>query len=492
MSVPHSSVSELARAVVKACGNAGLLDQDNRLIRWVSIDEAVESGGAFFVEPKSTLAVFDLDQDDLIPVAENLSAKVLERGLTPLWTASGRENHRHLYIYDPGGSSAVYDEARSSGLPPETFRKSGVRPPLSPHRLGLDTSLLGVGVEEALAILGPPEKGAQYGRSLPAWFDAVLSSPDPVNVRSAWNGERHRMAIAIASAMKTAGFDFDNFRLLMSNEASPLSEKYVEIRSKRGDADGWLRDTWENAIVYDGFDQDHVDRVAAAVDAHLWKGRGGTSQKSVMVTLCFLADQYRTTAPTFGVRNIALRSGLAVNTVRKALSALQESGWLTKVAAVRPGEADSYRLTIPDSFQTDTPITVPPAVIGVLVSQHPVFRNGSGLGKSCGLVYQALCDTPKSGRQLAEESGRHPTTVSRSLKTLEAFGLAAKAGGGWVACGSVEDLNWVAEYTGAADAAERQRIAYELQDRAFAVRFGDRSEPADDRRRTEEDHAVLA
>ena len=195
-------VLALALAVVKPGGGARLLNEDNKAdsAGWVSIEDAAESGRAFFVELKDTLAAFDLDTPELVLYGESLEHWARSEGLPVLVASSGRDGHRHLYVRF-NDRELVEDHARSLGIPKSAHRRS-IRPPLSPHRKGLETALLSPKtVAEALEVLGPSEHGEPRRKNLPQWLIGLVNKGDTNN---RYAGRSH-MALAIASGVRRAG-----------------------------------------------------------------------------------------------------------------------------------------------------------------------------------------------------------------------------------------------------------------------------------------------
>lgn len=164
----------LALAVVKPGGAARLLNDDNSAdsAGWVSIEDAVASGRAFFVELKDSLAAFDLDAPELVVAGEALQRWARDGDLPTLLVSSGRDGHRHLYIRCTD-RVAVEDHALSLGIAKNAHRQA-IRPPLAPHRQGLETALIAPQtVVDALEVLGPSEHGEQL-REEPARLAADL------------------------------------------------------------------------------------------------------------------------------------------------------------------------------------------------------------------------------------------------------------------------------------------------------------------------------
>jgi hypothetical protein len=122
--------------VVKPGGGARLLNEDNSADSegWVSIEDAAESGRAFFVDLKDTLAAFDLDTPQLVESGEVLARWARSQEHPVLVTSSGGEGHRHLYVRC-GDRNLVEAEAVAVGIPKAAHRWS-IRPRWRPIAKG--------------------------------------------------------------------------------------------------------------------------------------------------------------------------------------------------------------------------------------------------------------------------------------------------------------------------------------------------------------------
>ena len=269
-----SDVLALALAVVKPGGGARLLNEDNSAdsAGWVSIEEAAESGRAFFVELKETLAAFDLDTPELVESGELLERWARSERLPVMVVSSGRSGHRHLYVRCDD-RRLVEAEALSLGIPKSAHRRS-IRPPLAPHRRGLQTALLAPEtVAEALEVLGPSEQAEPRRKNLPEWLMTLINDGDTSN---RYAGRSH-MALAVASGLRIAGYDFATYRAVMAN--NPCGAKYHALIDGEGteDPETFLTRTWEkaaNQLTPEAILAE-ISNVRGAVDTAEWPGRTG-------------------------------------------------------------------------------------------------------------------------------------------------------------------------------------------------------------------------
>jgi hypothetical protein len=338
-----SDVLALALAVVKPGGGARLLNEDNSAdsAGWVSIEEAAESGRAFFVELKETLAAFDLDTPELVESGELLERWARSERLPVMVVSSGRSGHRHLYVRCDD-RRLVEAEALSLGIPKSAHRRS-IRPPLAPHRRGLQTALLAPEtVAEALEVLGPSEQAEPRRKNLPEWLMTLINDGDTSN---RYAGRSH-MALAVASGLRIAGYDFATYRAVMAN--NPCGAKYHALIDGEGteDPETFLVRTWEKAAsqLTPEAILTEISNVRGAVEAAEWPGRTGNTDRAVMLALCELGTASGTTALTFGCRKIATVAQIEDRTARRALGRLVDAGWLERLNAAKTGDADTYRL----------------------------------------------------------------------------------------------------------------------------------------------------
>src|ERR1700757_2646624 len=108
---------------------------------------------------------------------------------------------------------------------------------------------------------------------------------------------------------------------------------------------------------------------------------------------------------------------------------------------------------------------------GDRVLLHPVFRNGSGLGKSTGRTWLILggLGLPVTVKEIAEAGGDDPRTLRRHLSKLEQHGLAMKCGTRWKASGDDRRLDQLAMDLGAEEQSAIQAERYERNREGFRM-----------------------
>lgn len=467
--VHPADVLALALAVVKPGGMARLLTKDNSAdpAGWLPIEEAAVTGRAFFVELKETLAAFDLDTPELVQSGESFERWARSEGHPVLVASSGREGHRHLYVRCDDRQS-VEAQALSMGISKGAHRRS-IRPPLAPHREGLETALLAPQtVGEALDVLGPSDYAEPRRKNLPQWLMTLVDEGD---VGNRYAGRSH-MALAVASGLRACGYDYATYREVMAN--NPCGAKYHALLAGEGNEnpESFLVRTWEKAASQLSPEEilQRISDVRVAVEAAGWPGRTGNTDRAVMLALCELGTASGTTALTFGSRKIAEVAQLEDRTVRKALSRLVNARWLERSEATKAGDADTYRF---GSKLDSMTALIPSPPIGDRCGKndqsdidrvllHPVFRNGSGLGKNTGRTWLVLgrFGRPMTAKELSEARTAERRTVDRHLKLLEKHGLAVKSGTQWTASGGDWKLDELAVDLGAAERSEMQAERY--------------------------------
>lgn len=477
-----ANVLSLALAVVKPGGRARLLNEDNTAdpAGWVAVDDAARSGRAFFVEVKDSLAAFDLDSPELVECGEQLERWAQSGGYPTLLVSSGRDGHRHLYVRSHD-RLAVEERALSLGISKSAHRRA-IRPPLSPHRTGFETALVRPGtVAEALEALGPSEHAEPRRKNLRPQLMRLIADGDVDNRY----GGRSQMALAIASGLRAAGYDYAHFRVIMANRENLGGAKYHALEDGEGteDPESFLARTWEKAAAQLTPEMilAEIATVRVAVQAADWSGRTGNTDRAVMLALCELGTASGTTVLTFGVRRIALVAQAEDRTVRKSLGRLVKARWLEREQASTLGEADTYRFG-PKVDKMTAPIPSPHMDMCGNNDQtdhdrvllHPVFRNGSGLGKSTGRTWLVLRDLarPVTAKELADAVAGQRRTVDRHLSRLEQHGLAAKADSCWAALGDSRLLDELAVALGAVERSELQAERYERNRAGFRLARG--------------------
>lgn len=475
-------ILDFTKKVVRPGGNALLLNGNNTADRWTPVEEAVRSGRAFTVEVADDILAVDGDRPEFAGEVNRLAEELRRAGLDTVLVASGQPNRRHLFsrISDSDLLERCKQLARARGLDV----RSSIRPPLSPHRLGLQVALLDpADPAEALAALTP-----QGPAPLSPRIAELLRVGDREG-RYSKTGKRSSVVMAIVTGMVNSGWTLDEGFRALRDRAHRGGEK-VQGRGKDA-AWRYVAACWTKAKTLVARQPTIRDRagalrviteVRAAVEAHRWKGIAGATNRRVMEAHLRIATETGKVAYGAAVRTVAEHAGCGLEGVVKGHARLRHQGWLKLVTGPRwrEGKASVWSLRIPRGVtQPNNQISTTPEESGYEPEQSYLPRGGDerdcavsdtptaspdqdvwtrgALGGHAWRVWSHLDpQTSRSSRQIADRLGLKQPTVRRYLARLGRHGLA------------VHDLDrrwWRGEATpeevavklGVAGAGERQR-----------------------------------
>ncbi len=485
--ISADDVLDLTRAVARQHDQAQYLAEDNRGVReWASIEDAAASGRAFLVLPKDTLLVVDVDLDEAPFTAEYVLDWLEGHGFgnSVVRVASGRvtdegQLHEHIWVFVPKGQRERLREGliEHAGVPKEYIRAGRkMRPPLSPHRSGLEPHLIAPeSVADALERLGPPDVAG-------AVSDRIMGLVVHGDVKGRYSG-RHNMLFAIATGFRRKGRGFDEFRTMMLNPAHKGAAKiHEDVLPKQGPAavDPYLLQAWANAgksvAATPDFTKDTARRRIAEMmrDAALdtpWRGRTGGYDLQILIGLCALAYERGHVIQAPSLRTLAVEANVGKpSAVSNGLKRLADAGWIEELSP--DGKTRRFRLLV-DTYPRvvrATSIGCPPIdPMDVALMTHPAFRAVSGLGITPGRAWMMLqVYGPLDRAELVSRLGCSPSTVRRALGELESVGLAVETTDGWEAAGDVDDLDCVAAECGVFEVLEKQYTVFDAERRRQA------------------------
>jgi DNA-binding transcriptional ArsR family regulator len=191
--------------------------------------------------------------------------------------------------------------------------------------------------------------------------------------------------------------------------------------------------------------------------------RAGMAQRMILRALGAAAHMTGSRFIEFGVRSLAVASGVEHTTVAAHLRALREENdpLVVLVSQGRGTHGDLYCLNLPESLQEAAENRAWDR--GKLHSLRPVFRE---LGMPAAFVYEALEQSsgPLSTSDLVRHTGLSRTAVTEALETLAAWNLSERSG---------RDLSWrlvaatslrqLAELFGVLDEVAKQLDRYRAQ-----------------------------
>lgn len=422
----------LTRALFDTRHRFSIIDEANHRVRGVSLDEALESGQAFFGRVRDDVLALDLDDPASAPAAGELvywTARMM--ALPALLLASGQPGRRHLFVWPVSASDRLelVKVAKSGGADVRV----DMRPPLSPHRWagrGVFPRLL-VGTDVVQAFLVTGELGARR------WGERVRRAA--IDEPGLYYASASELVAATAMAAVNAGWSFDDFKTLLESTGPAVAVKYQERVRRRGTKQTakWLRDNIWNSAVEKVAEQPakrqvplpEVALVIASAETIQWPSRAGSSQRAVYLALLDRCGRAGTLKVKASYRSLMQEAGIASrSTIQRALTGLEDAGlitWETPPASARPEKRHrptSWWRVLPrvaggEPQAVSLPDTPP--------LDHDVFFNRTGLGKTVHRVLSALQQAPgASAAQLAVGLGLAERTISKHLKTLHQCGLS--------------------------------------------------------------------
>lgn len=207
--------------------------------------------------------------------------------------------------------------------------------------------------------------------------------------------------------------------------------------------------TWWNAVAF--------------VEKRRWTGPHGITTRLVLRALGAAAQMRGSIHIDFGVRSLAIMTGLHHTTVATVLRELRDEPdpVLDVVATGRGIRADLYTLRIPASTRDVAAWRRWRA--GRITAIHPAFRE---LGGPAALAYEALTTEPTRTRDLVDAAALSATATSDALAELAAHGLAERVAGGWRR-GSA-DLDALAHHLGIDTEIAQLLASYRAERRTWA------------------------
>ena len=358
-----------------------------------------------------------------------------------------------------------------------------IRPPLSPHRLGGRSEIIG-DVFEALAILeagNPPDAWPHLARLvgiplLTPRMERLLRYGDEVGRYRSRSEIVHAIALAHVNAGSTEGH-------LLDDLLDPVNVAGEKVRSLRGDRAQrrYVHRSWFKACARvqrspairtrpDALAQ--LARIRAAVETASWPGSTGATSYKVICAHLVIAEKARSiNGYHASVRDVADLAEMHITTVSRAHRRLIRSGWLRRITPRYPHSADRWRLCIP--MQICNTLTSPMG--GVRKSVADVHAGDvwrwRGLGKIAERLWELLADRIGPTKALAARCGVSARTASRHLARMARLGLVQYLGAGrWWRVGDELTLDLAAVALGVAGTGERQHQRHQAERFIFHAR----------------------
>lgn len=189
--------------------------------------------------------------------------------------------------------------------------------------------------------------------------------------------------------------------------------------------------------------------------------RKGLAQRMILRALGAAAHMTGSRFVEFGVRSLALASGVDHTTVAAHLRDLRASpeSLVQLVSRGRGTHGDLYTLTVPQALQEASEQVSWRR--GRLEAMRPVFRV---LGMPAAFIYETLEHSPgpMGTSELASISGLGRSAASEALEILSAYGLSRRTSSGWEQVPGV-CLESLAEQLGVTEELVRLRARYKAE-----------------------------
>jgi hypothetical protein len=450
----------LAKAVLAKGERVREVTPENTLGRWLTAEDAAALGIAYAGKPDAQILPLDADTACAVAGLTVVAEMLTEHGIRPVLIESGQPGRRHLFarVTDAELRSEALKLARQHGIDPREV----IRPPLAPHRLGLQPRLVSpMTVDMAEHVLRRRQRSALSNRMAEILATGV----------SDHFSDSERLQ-ALANSAFHHGWSFDNAFASVYDSPGGASLRRVEAEGR--DPRKYMLISWNKAIEFTlarpaiGAAHDVVELLAdmrECVYSSVWPGSTGQTQRAVLLALIAIGLRTTSLVVNASERQLVESSPRATRRpIRNATDALRRDGWITvEPGTTRDGLAATYRLL--PARVNKTPLTTSLDEGGVRMSgvflTHDAFAGSGGLGSSPATVYEALADRPQTTTALATSTGMTTQTTRRALRRLAEWSLAVATEAGWTR--GAADLDDVARRRGSAGSSADLRERHELE-----------------------------
>jgi hypothetical protein len=332
----------LAGVLLDPKTRARFLEADNRAVfgpdGWASPATAVGSGRAWFGYVAGDVLAWDLDDMVTAAAGEVLADELAGEGVPFVLAASGRPGHRHLWavVVDDVDRAWWTRRADELGLPSP---RPTMRPPGSPHRLGLATPIFRPTGEDLVQLPGriAAARRVATGEREPLRWRTLLATGQWHRGYRSDRSDRTKVFLICVHAIRE-GLDRDQVAALLAEPAHAGAAAFHRRLERHGksQADEWLaRYVWPVAVaaVESRRSVGDVDEARAAVDERRawhasldWSGQAGETDRRVLGALTWLGWAQGSLYPQVSHRQLAEWSGVSRRTVGTSVKRLRLRG----------------------------------------------------------------------------------------------------------------------------------------------------------------------
>jgi predicted ArsR family transcriptional regulator len=429
-----------------------LIDENNNRdshAKFTTLGKALDLDAAFCVVVKPHIVALDLDDEQGLIVASAIEDCFRQYGIRAVVCSSGGEPGRaHLFawggVYVRELEALAVEIAKQAGAHIDVRSTKGkggrLRPPMSKHRTGSRSKLVGITPEEALKALSPPRV------SRAAYEKTVINKDSQSNDRSAAIMQR---ACAHVIARST-------FALWKARELEHVDGNSKHNIAKRKDLEKQLITCWEKAAARFGRLETLIAKrldlsaakAAALVHPELNSGRSNRSITFAAI-LSIAEVTGRLNCVHISCAALAEKHGINKSTAWRHIGSLTRDGWLKMAEPSAGRDAAAYHINAKRLEDPKcNPQSLPPNPPRDRAEREGHRRSVGGLqnGTSfAGRLGEALAGRGAQRRlwsylaelgtastdELAQSFKRRPAAVRKLLRKLEALGLVIFERGRW-------------------------------------------------------------
>lgn len=496
-------VRELAFAISE-CDKILLINDENKGQFCTDIEAAINDSSCFAVRPHANIVALDFDEPgDLEVTFKEITDFIKDTGGKPVVVASGTSGHRHLFcrIENENVHNEIRDFIAAKGVSRWLRVNTFIRPPLSPHRNGLNVGLIEPSnEEEALRVLSKDIKK----RDLPE--DTLRKIKYGLLNQSKYRSGSE-LTQAIVNSCYVSGYSFDETYALLSDTKNRGGSSLQYRIKERGEVSAkvWLRLSYDKSarfIAAQSIESLHrwssmVLDLISKLEIHSKRKISLVKVFKAHVDVASRARSYRYNA---SVRQIAVISAVSsIVTVSRTNRHLEDLKIIRRINKGTKKNASCWELAFSDSFLSDTlssPGCSSGDTLGSLLRKgnyqrgcgydvssgihfdHDVFRysfdNQKGLGSSAAIILGCLQSSDGLRiAQICRLTGFSRSTVARGLAKLERASLAKREGFRWEAAeGNLDErLDEIAEERGLLGARGKQGEKYQEEREVYLSRY---------------------
>lgn len=446
---------EIAKLV---SGNGTLYDLDPNNhktgTRWLSSWDPQRDAG--FITLKLDFVAGDFDQEDGLDKAFKVKRQTAYPSV--VMHSGGGKGRAHIFIAVSNEAQRLHCEEEIRKAKGDVRSQVGIRPPGAPHREGQSrsTSAEGFTLQQILELLRDgtrPKKPAKQKADL----HQLASMPVP-------KGERSHRLYFLGQEAKRQGWSYEGFRTLILNHPEGVGEK-IATRSPKGQ-DKFLRDIWTGGT-RGGNESPSLgmsDRWTSYVlnDPRVKASR--LNLEPVVLMIAKLSRLKRGQPFHLSQRELADKLNRGPSSVGRCLRVLCDLGHLRRTNTAGGQFANVYALGNYRNWLTQPPEEERGCTERVChfseLHSHDSLTGCNGLKR----YYLILSPSePLTVAEIARRASRKPTSVYAPLKRLEALGLIAKKGRGYVRIEDEAAHVEAAKLRGSLGRGERRKLIHALQ-----------------------------